>query len=690
MASAFTLFGEIKADTRGFKSSLKEADSALHNTKANMESVERAGSALSDGLSSAGRAMTAAITLPVIGAGAAAIKSAVDFDTLRTQLKAATGSTDAANSKFKELNALAQANAGVLTKGAVATYGFLKPLGFMDETINETIKAFGKLKAANPEVDLQRMGMNLAQLFDQGFEAQDIKELLGNFPRAGEILQKAFGLSGSDRKTIAEEMKAAIAGGLTREDFFKGFAGGVNTDQFMAGITDPIAVQWEKMVERIKLATEPLGVRILTIFAQFVPPLIAFIERISAAFLALSPTMQTAVIAFAAIAAAAGPILLLLGSISAAVVGLVAGFTALAPIAPIIGIVAAAIAGLSLAMGPVIAIAAVFYQAWAANWELVKQVFNQGVAFVQGIVQSGLATLQGFWTEHGTAIMEWANAWWTTFTNVVSDAMQIMSSYVKLGLQLIQGDWQGAWQTVLDITHQVWAGIAQLLSSGVAVAHKLLQAALPIIVQAFVWLGTQILTVITKAMALVVDVIFNLPSYLLKAVSALYNAGLSIGKAIWEGIQSGLTGGLMGGGAGLNLSGSAGPIATPFTDLLASFKNMFGGAQLAGVGGELKLGSTFLSPIKLEAINTAKALDNVARKIDTVKAKANLPTTPSVPMYGAKQGSIYGKAVEYTDSMFKGELKVADQKVQLEILDPNGRTTLGGTSGNVNARYGGR
>ncbi|WP_323166852.1 hypothetical protein, partial [Pseudomonas bubulae] len=78
----------------------------------------------------------------------------------------------------------------------------------------------------------------LTQLFTQDFERTDLKELIGNFPRGGEILQQAFNLSGSDLDTISKEMKTKIAKGLSKEDFFSSIATSINKDETLSKLSN--------------------------------------------------------------------------------------------------------------------------------------------------------------------------------------------------------------------------------------------------------------------------------------------------------------------------------------------------------------------------------------------------------------------------------------------------------------------
>lgn len=710
--SAFQLFGELKLDRSNFTGGLIKSEKELEGFKNTLNSVEKAASRafsnIGSMMQSLGKGLSVGLTAPLLAIEGAAVKSAVGFDTLRTQLAAATGSTASASDKFKQLNKLAQENAGVLTAGAVATYAFLKPLGFAEGTINETIKAFGKLKAANPEVDLGRMATNLGQLFDQGFEQQDFKELLGNFPRAGEILKKAFNLkSGStDRKAIADEMKQLIKDGLTKEDLFAGFAQGINTDSFLAKVADPIAVRFEKMKERIMLALEPLGMLVLQNLERFAPSIIAFVEKVSAAFTALSPTMQMVVTALAAVAIAAGPVLYVLGGIVTALAGFAAS-------AGVIGVVTAVIAGLGIALVPVIAIAGFFYQAWSDNWELVKQTFNVGVITVQGYVNDLLTVLQGLWETHGAAIVEYLTSWWQTLSALFANGMQIASDALKVVLYAIQGDWTNVWSSILELTTTIFTTLTQWLAGAMQTVFNLIMAAGPLIIQAFTWIWGQVLKIVTGAVKLLIDAVVYLPEYLLSLIPKFLATGLQIGSAIMKGIQQGLSNWWNGiGGAGVEAGGSLGPSGGFLDGLLRSFRELTGSAVSGSAGGSL--GETFLSPLKSEAMQTTAALDKVKNKIGEVKKAAMPKAAEKAAVTAAK--TVYGKAVttlpggvlvdvspltpgtgstpyrtasqDSTNEILEGLTKaVQEGKLAIEIIDPNRSTSFGGSSQNVSARY---
>lgn len=195
-------------------------------------------------------------------------RAAVTVDDWRNVLRAATGSTEAANLKLAELNKVASESPGVLRSFAVATYALLRPMQISEGTINTLIQAFGRIKMSNPSTDLAKMAFNLNQL-SVAFDLRDMKEAIENFPRFGEILKKAFNLKAAsdDVKGLTDELKKLKAEGkLSKEDFMKGFAVGVESDVSLGKLKDTLGTKFEKLTEELSVLVAPMGHLVIDTF----------------------------------------------------------------------------------------------------------------------------------------------------------------------------------------------------------------------------------------------------------------------------------------------------------------------------------------------------------------------------------------------------------------------------------------
>lgn len=506
--SVFDLFGELRMETGGFKNSLRQADNQLKSTARTMDTVERKARVLGSSFSSAGQTLSLGITAPLTLAAAAFIKSATSIDAMRNKLVAATGSIDGANSKMRELRQLAQANAGVFTQGAVEMYAFLKPMKLGESVIENLIKATGRLKLANEDLDISRFAFNLDQLFSQQFERADLKEAIGNFPRMGEILQKAFDLSGSDLGTVGEQMKNKLASGMSKGDFFAKIADAIQNDPSLSKLSDTVGIRFQKMMERVFVAIEPLGNTLLSVLEPVVAKIVPIIERMGAAFAEMTPFTQTLVLAFAGIAAAIGPVLVGVGALITAVTSIAGAVTALGGLSVVLPVIAAVGVAILQAAG----YAALLYSAWQANFGGIRdltatiaagivQLWNASMPEVSSIadrvtreakqfweangadiiravqkISNGVKAVwtpfAQFWAENGQNIMQATSAAWEQVKTVIIGAVRVIGNVIKLVAAVINGDWSKAWEALSGIAMTALQAAIGVIrgSAGIAVA----------------------------------------------------------------------------------------------------------------------------------------------------------------------------------------------------------------------------
>lgn len=319
--NVFTLFGELKADTRNFEAALIRADKEIKDTEKNLERLERKAKTfgqtsavtarshekfgetlratkqrMNDAVQafdagqishrkmatvltqtdskmaalnarfrdSEARYRDAATGLQGLGsafavAGAAAslftIKATAEFQSLKNQLTAATGSVDGAKQKLIELKQLSLASVGVDVNSAAFAFAQLKANTMLtDEAISKLIRSFGLLKTANPVMDLQQYMRNLQQLFNQGFEGQDFKEAIGNNARFAAQLKAAFG---TDNPEVLRAMKDS--GKLSAEAWYNGLADATLNDEKINKLTEQPISRIQKAWANLKIDLGQFG-----------------------------------------------------------------------------------------------------------------------------------------------------------------------------------------------------------------------------------------------------------------------------------------------------------------------------------------------------------------------------------------------------------------------------------------------
>lgn len=475
-----------------------------------------------------GARMTAAITLPLVGLAAVSIRSAIQLDALRNKLIAVEGSAEAAGKRLKKLHDLANSSVGVTTRAAGEAYAQLSTIGgITEQTIERQIKAVGRLNAAFSIDDQQGFFRNTVQIFQQGFERGDIKEALGRVPIFEQLLESAFGTKDGDKLRALKE-----SGKLTLDAFLSGLAGAVESDPRLARIGESIGVRLTKMMERAELALAPLGQTILDAIEPYLPIIIGLIERLSAIFQSLPQSTQFGIVAFGALAAAAGPVTIALGFVVSAIGTIIGVLSSIgAPVAVAVAIVVAGAAALAAAyvtnfggirdftnevfeaikkavqagLGFISdlwtrhgsEITSIARTSWGAvssivqtvatavvsfwrdnlqivvaftreNWPLIQKTIETVLTRVLAVVRETLSAIRTFWSEHGDTITSVVKIAWNVVTTVVGTALKNLLSIVKIVMQAINGDWAGAWETFKGIVLRTIAAIGNLQASFLA------------------------------------------------------------------------------------------------------------------------------------------------------------------------------------------------------------------------------
>lgn len=458
-------------------------------------------------LQSAGVSLTGAFTAPLAALATLGVRSALELDAVRTKITALVGDSEKANAKIAELRNLANNSVGVTQKSALETFAQLKGLGdIADESINKIITSMGKLNAAFKIDDMDGFVRNLNQIFSQGFERADIKEAIGRVPFFEQLLEQAFGTKDADK---LRQMKDA--GKLTMDTFLSGLSDAINGDPRIANVGENLSTKISKSFERLNVALAPVGEVILNAVVPIIEKAAPLLEKLGQWFASLSPSIQTAIVAFGGFVAAIGPALVIIGTLVTSIgsiisaAGAIAGaIAAIGGLGPAIAAVVAIVIGLGVQLAALGAAIYVLYQAWETNFggirdltatvasavqaawasmmtaidELTQQILAEINVFwaengeqikqiVNDLSESLRATWQAiaaFWAENGETIKAMTSAVWEFIKSVIVGAVQVIANTIKLILAVIRGDWSAAWEALKGIVTAVINAIIAYLN----------------------------------------------------------------------------------------------------------------------------------------------------------------------------------------------------------------------------------
>lgn len=563
---------DVKAGTAETKAAMKSLASEAQATGRQMSSLAKVDfkevathlAGLGTKIQEIGVLLSKAVTLPLTGLAALGIRSALEMDKVRTKITALLGDSEKANQKLLELQRLAADSVGVTQKAAYEGFAQLKGIGgIADETINKIIKSLGKLNAAFTIEDVAGFQRNLVQIFSQGFEIADIKEAIGRVPIFRQLLTQAFG---TDDPAKLKALKDA--GKLTLDTFLSGLSGAIDGDPRIANIQENLSGKMAKAFEQINNALAPLGQVILDVVVPAFQAAAPYIEQLGIWFNSLSPTVKALIVAFGAMAAALGPVLVILGSVISTIATLITAGTAG-------GLVVLALVGFFTQLGLIFTVvaaeAAILYAAWQTNFggirdlvmtvvegvkaawadlsaklqeltaELMVQLkafwdqngadIMQAVTAVSDLIKSVWSAVVEFWQANGETIKATTQAVWEAIKIVVKGGMEAILNVIKLITAVINGDWGKAWEALKGIVSGVLKAIVGIIAGYQAAVVGAVKVLLNGIWNLAVWINL-------KAIELGKQVVMGLIHGMMYAPDALATAARNLGQRAIDALRS--------------------------------------------------------------------------------------------------------------------------------------------------------
>ena len=372
MAAEFKV--SIGADIAGLNSGLNSAENRISSFVSKVNKIGELG----DVFQNIGAKLTAGLTLPIVGLGAAAIKSYGEIEALMKGLNAVMGSAAAAGNEFEKLKEVAKLP-GLGLEEAVRGSVSLQSAGFSADQARESLLAFGNALATvgkgKNELNFVILALTQLQNKSSGF-GQDLRQLTEQLPQLRGALTDAFGTA--DSEAIA---KLGVTGAEVVQKITKEFAK-------LPPVTGGIKNAFENLSDSTSIALSKLG--------QIIDKnlnITGLLEKVSNGisslvdwFSELSPSVQTGILAFAGLAAALGPVLLAVGAFMSALPTILTGVgaisTALTALTGPIGLVV-------LGVGAVIAV-------FVTQWSKIKPIiintinyfidlYNESMVFRAGI-----------------------------------------------------------------------------------------------------------------------------------------------------------------------------------------------------------------------------------------------------------------------------------------------------------------
>jgi hypothetical protein len=350
----------------------------LQQFSTQMQNVQRDIAKMGDKLTSIGSSLSLGLTAPILGLGAMAVKTAADFETLRTSLLSTfQGNQDAADSAFKQIQSFA-AETPYQMEEVLDAFIKLKNLGL--DPSEEALTSYGNTASA--------LGKDLNQMIEAVADAST-----GEFERLKEFGIKAKSEGENVSFTFQGVTKTVAKNATDIQNYLLGI-GNVN----FSGAMDLQAQTFKGRMSTLQDSIASFADSIGSIILDFISPLIDGLQDLAEWFKNISPEAQKMIVVVAGILAAIGPLILAVG-----------GFISLLPM------ITAGISGLGIAftamtgpIGLVIAGVGLLIFALVKNWSSVKKgivdvvnyfidLYNESMV-VRGAVQYVILSFKQLYT----------------------------------------------------------------------------------------------------------------------------------------------------------------------------------------------------------------------------------------------------------------------------------------------------
>ena len=351
--------------------------------------VEKSMSKFGQNMSNLGSTLTQSLTLPIIGVGAAALKSFADMEKLENGLIAIMGSSEGAAIELEKLRKVAE-NPGLALPEVVKASASLQSVGMNADAARETITQFGNAvaRAGGGAEQFDGVVLALSQISAVGKVTQeDLNQIKERLPEFARVMKEEFGV------VTAEGIREL---GISSEEFIQRSVGALgNLERANGGLANT----FDNLKDNVGASLAELGKAINeTLNLEAVAAaLSAGLQRLVDGFKSLNPETQGFIVKAGLLVAAIGPAIFIVGKLISTFGALIGTtrliMTTVKKLSTVISgafakiLANPAILGVTLAIAAVGAIALYVYDNWKAFsdrftniWINIKNSANKGVA----------------------------------------------------------------------------------------------------------------------------------------------------------------------------------------------------------------------------------------------------------------------------------------------------------------------
>ncbi len=308
--------------------------------------------------------------------------------------------------------------------------------------LNSMLAEMGKTGSKTDEALRKMTGKSFKQLVDEGMNVGEVLGLIDEHAKDNELsLKDMFG-----SMTAGSAAVTLLSGGV------EGYTKSLDDMNNATGKTAENAETMEDGLYKIQKATTQVKNAIME-FGEVIAPIIErvaeVISELTTKFANMDDSMKQTIFIVAGLAAAIGPLLILVGKMSTGLSSLIKLF---APMVAGLGSATGATGGLSaviaaitgpiwVAIAAITAIIAIIISLWKTNeefrdamkqvWENVKNIIDGAINLIKGIIQAFTSFFTGDWEGLKSAIVQIWDSIWKILGNTIEGAVGLLITIIK-------------------------------------------------------------------------------------------------------------------------------------------------------------------------------------------------------------------------------------------------------------------
>jgi len=445
LASLGDLFVELGIDSSKFEAGINKIKSSISGVSGKLTSI-------GDSAKGFGANLTAGLTLPIGGAGVAAIKLASDYEESLNKVDVAFKDSSKGIKDWSNNTLTAFGIAQGTALDMAALFGDMAT-GMGMNTTESAKMAKSLVGLAGDLSSFKNIKIDIAETALKSIftgETESLKELGIVMTEAN---LKAFALSkgmSDNISKMSESEKVQLRYAFVMEKT-------KNAQGDFARTQGGAANQMRIFQESMKQLGQQLGSTIL----PYVTKTVTWVNSLVTAFGSLSPSVKKIIVIGAGLVAVIGPLIVMFGTIASSISALL----------PILGAVSlplvSIVAGIALVIGALVAL-------WTYNedfrkkvmsvWEGIKSFFSVTFEWIKSLVMQVWESLKAFWTKNGEEITQNFKAVWDSISNILMAAFDGLKLIFTVAIALIKGWWALFGDSLLTDLKATFNFITQVLS----------------------------------------------------------------------------------------------------------------------------------------------------------------------------------------------------------------------------------